>query len=328
MLHLNVFGVLDSVLVNDLSRMGITGFRVDLLPGDAEAQRNVEKIKVAARHPEYRWNFLLWGGDWSYQGRAATMEQFHDLLRTNLESMKSLLDPYLLPQYSVEPGNEPDNAVFPWCQPEWTSRAVMSSIDLIQAVFPRYTGLKIIMPGPKNMHQESLQWFKEFWAAPMSIDRAFDSQVAQGIHRYPPVDHPATPHEGFESLYAEWKAFKEVSPIKTWCMTETGLSLGPHTKPRFPKPFQWLFPRTTYLTQTEQGERLTAWLMYLAAIVEIEEITLYQINSGPDRKNILHNYGLRDPAGDWTGFAHVLGIVTQHMNKLRRKRFDALRNNG
>ncbi|UCD56786.1 MAG: hypothetical protein JSV16_13320 [Candidatus Hydrogenedentota bacterium] len=183
---------------------------------------------------------------------------------------------------AIEPMNEPDLDPYWKTRPRELADAIWECWRIAQA-FSR--GIMVVTPGISNLHQKGLAYLEAMVSAGIPDD------VVVGFHRYPAKSDPTAAHDGFKDRWAEVRRLLALAGSrKLWC-TETGWSSGPLEKPRR-VPFCW-FTKKVWLSEEQVADFASTELRFWARVPEVESLTWYQINSGPNRNDPEDNFGLR-----------------------------------
>jgi hypothetical protein len=140
------------------------------------------------------------------------------------------------------------------------------------------------------------------------LERGIPAGASVAVHRYPNGQSPSNPHEPFETRREEVAAVLSLVGTRDVWITETGRSEGPGWLRRF------FFQKIEFwLTEEQVADYMEAELRLWAEFPRVKAVVWYQLNSGADRRNELHNYGIRRVDGTFKPVAERFSTVIQEV---------------
>jgi hypothetical protein len=160
----------------------------------------------------------------------------------------------------------------------------------------------VLTPSVSNLNERGLSYLRRM------LDRGIPADAAVAVHRYPNGRSPADPHSPFDTRHDEVAALLALVGGRDVWVTETGRSEGPGWVRRFP------FRKTEiWFTEEEVAEYMEAELRIWVRFPRVKALVWYQLNSGADRRNELHNYGIRRADGTFKPIAERFSSVIQEI---------------
>lgn len=176
---------------------------------------------------------------------------------------------------TLEVGNEPDLSGRWAGDPEGFGRLVAACAEMARGYLPE---LQVISGGVSNVSQRALAWLTR-------AARQMPHEVVVGYHAYRNTA-PNVPLKGYASREDEFKALRAAAGDRMLACTETGW----HTAPR-PKgfPLCWL---SESWSEAEVAAHLRTEVRLHAERALATHCCVYQLRSGPDRRNDQDSFGI------------------------------------
>lgn len=267
--------VLGTAWLDKIHNLGFAGIRQGVQVIDLLRWKAV--VRELGEYQELSPIFLFGGGDLS----GWTPENFLEstILVARLITQRKYFTG--VPVY-FELGNEPDLAILEWRNNP--SKLNTTYWECYQAVKSINSSIELITGGISNLSEDGLDWLEDFLREPIP------GNGIVGFHRYPNGTDIGKPQDGFETRQHEMDRLQSIAQGHRLFCTETGLSNGPHYRPRG-FPLCWL-NRTVYLTDTEQANALEhEWNFYQPR--DVIGMVWYQRGDSAGT-NLVDHYGIYD----------------------------------
>ena len=291
-------------LIGRVRKIGFEGFRIGLAHDPQLTEPVLEELSES---PEARHIWLIAGGKMTkgYPSREYDDPWGPDELVEHAREQASLLARYGFSEPIIEVGNEPDLAHDFWrTRPLLLGQIFRDSANAIRDVLPQAT---VLCPSISNLDKDSLEYLRRVFRGepPLGTGCAF--------HRYPFATNALDPHPGFANRYQEIEAVRQIVGKETpLYVTECGIHEGPHIRKRL----FGLCKKKFWLSETDVAEVVTDDLRFWLH-TGVRGAALYQLNSGPDRGEREHSYGIRrfeEPwDGEWKPVAQALPAIIKEV---------------
>lgn len=185
-------------------------------------------------------------------------------------------------QLAIEIGNEPDLAHDHWKKhPERMAREFRRCYEVVREFS---VDCPVLTPCISNLDADSFDYLEKMLESgiPYGADLAF--------HRYPRDRSVKTPQRGFRSRRQELSRLLQLAGSRPLWLTETGMQEGPHGNPDEPD---------SYLSEEEVAQAFEDEVGEWIGVPKLQAVIWYGLNDGPNRKERLHNYGIRRVNGTW-----------------------------
>lgn len=204
------------------------------------------------------------------------------------------------PPPALEVGNEPDLAHPHWKKdPESLARAFADCFETIREFSE---SAPVLTPSVSNLNLRGLAYLRRMLAS------GIPEGASIAVHRYPNGASPSDPHLPFENRHEEAAALLSLVGTRDVWVTETGRTEGPDWVRRF------FFQKVeVWLTEQQVADYMEAELRVWAEFRRVKAVIWYQLNSGADRRNELHNYGIRRFDGTFKPVAERFSTVIQEV---------------
>ena len=296
-------GTMGLALARRLFKMGFAGFRIGLAHDPRITEPVLEELSefTGARH-----TWLIFGGKMT---KGFPSEEHHDPWKpgefaAHAREQATLLAHYGFTEPLIEVGNEPDLAHEFWATRPYVLGQIFTLVTYtIREILPRAT---VLCPSISNLDKDSLDY----------LARMFPSGLPPGtacaFHRYPFATHAVDAHPGFANRWQEIEAVRQIVGKETpLYVTECGIHEGPHVK----KKLFGLCKKKFWLSESDVAKVVSDDLKFWVR-AGVTRADIYQLNSGRDRGEREHTYGIRrfeEPwDGEWKPVAHALpGIIKE-----------------
>jgi len=291
-------GSIGRELLEKIADVGFHGVRQDV-PDDPTLTR--ELVRELADFPRLNVIFLLAGGHMTRRHgepwEAGTLVQ-HVNETCRILGEAGFFD--RTPPPALEIGNEPDLAHDRWKKnPESLADAFIECY-LTSREFSNQA--PVLTPSVSNLNVRGLAYLRRM------LERGIPPGAFVAVHRYPNGQSPTDPHDPFETRREEVAALLSLVGARDVWVTEAGRSEGPGWIRRF------LFQKTEFwLTEQQVADYMEAELRLWAEFPQVKAVVWYQLNSGADRRNELHNYGIRRADGTFKPVAERFSTVIQEV---------------
>lgn len=281
-------------LYEQIVEKGYEGVRIDLPDSHKGA---TEVLRELAERPHVKAVVLIAGGkmrrDHPAEGGPAWKPG--ELVAHVQDTMVKAQDLGLLKRAELpvfEIGNEPDLACDEWKKkPELLADTFGRCYEVVR----KYSrDCDVLSPSVSNLNDRGFAYLERMVKAglPLGCDLA--------VHRYPNGPSFEIPHEGFASRLDELRKLEQLAGGRPIWITEVGMREGPHG---------YEGDDDFYMTESEVADAFEWEMTYWGAVPQVQAACWYQINSGADRKNELHNYGARRLSGEWKPVADRVAAV-------------------
>jgi len=291
-------GAIGRELLDKIADVGFRGIRQDV-PDDTGLTRDL--VRELAGSPRLDVIFLIAGGHmtrpdgvpWEKQSLVRHVKETCEILASH-----GFFDRTTPP--ALEIGNEPDLA---------HSRFKHHPGDLADTVRECYSAIRefsenspVLTPSVSNLNERGLSYLRRM------LDRGVPEGASIAVHRYPKGRSPSDPHDPYDTRDDEVAALLSLVGGRDVWVTETGRSEGPGWVRRF------LFQKTEFwLTEEEVADYMEAELRIWARFPRVKALVWYQLNSGSNRRDELHNYGIRRVDGTFKPIAERFTSVIQEV---------------
>lgn len=292
-------GSIGRELLEKIADVGFHGIRQDV-PDDVELTRPL--VRELADFPGLNVIFLLSGGQMTRRHGGDPWEE-RPLVQHVKATCEILRDAGFLERAAppaIEIGNEPDLAHPFWKRnPENLADTFTKCYETIRE-FSK--DAPVLTPSVSNLNVRGLSYLRRM------LERGIPAEAPVAVHRYPNGQSPSDPHDPFETRREEIAAFLSLVGARDVWVTETGRSEGPGWLRRF------FFQKTEFwLTEQQVADYMEAELRLWAEFPQVKAVVWYQLNSGADRRNELHNYGIRRVDGTFKPVAQRFSTVIQEV---------------
>jgi hypothetical protein len=181
---------------------------------------------------------------------------------------------------AMELGNEPDLAVDQNAKD--LTQTFNEMFDIVREELPE---VSILSPSISNLNKRGFRYLEKMLLSGLRDD------CGLAFHRYPNGPSPHVSHDGFDDRNIEFQKLKNMSGGRElWC-TETGFSQRWDRK-------DW--------TEENQREYIDTDMRFNRDR-GLKHYTLYQVNDGPDEREIEDRWGIRHFDEAWNGDWKLLG---------------------
>ncbi len=291
-------GSIGRELLEKIADVGFHGVRQDV---PEEPALTLPLVRELADFPRLNLIFLLFGGQmtrrhgepWEAGPLVQHVKETCGILRE-----AGFFDRTPLP--ALEIGNEPDLAHRHWKRnPDSLAEAFTECYETVRD-YSR--DAPVLTPSVSNLNVRGLTYLSRM------LERGIPEAATVAVHRYPNGQSPSEPHEPFETRREEIASLLSLVGARDVWVTETGRSEGPGWIRRF------FFQRTEFwLTEQQVADYMEAELRLWAEFPNVKAVVWYQLNSGADRRNELHNYGIRRVDGTFKPVAERFSTVIEEV---------------
>ncbi len=287
-------GAIGGELLQKIREVGFHGIRQDV-PDHLELTRPVaQELASSGLHVI----FLFAGGHMTrpgglpWEGRA--------LARHVRETCEVFAAAGFATPPALEIGNEPDLAHRHFrAHPERLVDAFRACYEAAREVLE---GAPVLTPSVSNLNRRGLEYLERMLA------HGVPDGAEIAVHRYPNGQSPSDPHDPFATRGEEIQSLLSLVGERRVWVTEAGRSEGPGFLRRF------FFRKTQFwFTEDEVADYMEAELRIWARVPQVKALVWYQLNSGADRGNELHNYGIRRVDGSFKPIARRFSSVIQEV---------------
>ena len=297
-------GNIGGALVSRLFAMGFAGFRIGLAHDPVLTEPIVKELS-AFRGARHIW--LIAGGKMTkgYPSEKRHKPWLPDKLVDHAREQARLLSDHGFTSPMIEVGNEPDLAHEFWqINPALLGQIFHEVADAIREILPRAT---VLCSPISNLDKDSIEYLARMFPNGLPFG------TACAFHRYPFATDAIDAHPGFANRYQEVEALRKIVGKETpLYVTECGIHEGPHIK----KKLLGLCKKKFWLSEADVAkvvaDDLKFWLR-----ASVKGAAIYQLNSGPNKREREHTYGIRrfeEPwDGEWKQVARALPTVIQEV---------------
>lgn len=269
-------------LLNQIEELGFHGIRVDIPDHHDACWRLLEEL---AEHPALHPIFLVAGGQMTREhpdvgGPPWSPESLVQHVWDSCQKASTLGFFERGAPPAIEIGNEPDLAHDVWKgQPALLAETFSKCFEKARSFSAR---CPVLTPSVSNLNSRGFDYLR------VMLEAGLPDGCAVAVHRYPNGDHPSVPHGGFASREEEIGLLMDLTGDRDVWVTEAGRSEGPIRRRRFLRP-----PKVYWLSESDVSDYMEEEVRLWAHRSRVKALVWYQINSGPDHDNELHNYGIR-----------------------------------
>lgn len=205
----------------------------------------------------------------------------------------------------IQFGNEPDLAHEYWrSRPRALGEMFATAAFTIRTALPRAT---VLCPPISNLDKDSLVYLSQ------AFPNGLPDDTACAFHRYPFATNATDAHPGFVGRHQEVQTLRAIVGNETpLYVTEFGMREGPHIK----KTLFGLCKTKFWISEADVAQVVTDDLRFWRRH-GVNGAAVYQLNSGPDRNDREHTFGIRhfeEPwDGDWKQVAQTLPAIIQEV---------------